>query len=111
MLTRHRRVTSVTEVPALSLHNRLPASRTSRRETSSSNATRTQPHTVTAETRHSYITHLIEFDYPEKFVSTQVGHTFAATTAIYTGVSDEYRNRMLRRSLSRHSALWEGDDA
>lgn len=61
--------------------------------------------------RHSYITHLIEFDYPEKFVSTQVGHTFAATTAIYTGVSDEYRNRMLCRSLSRHCELWEGDDA
>lgn len=59
--------------------------------------------------RHSYITHFIEFDYPEKFVSTQVGHTYAATTAIYTGVSDEYCNRMLRRSLSRHSELWEGD--
>ncbi len=111
MLTRHRRVTSVTEVPALSLHNRLPASRTSRRETSSSNATRTQPHTVTAETSRSYITHLIEFDYPEKFVSTQVGHTYAATTAIYTGVSDEYRNRMLRRSLSRQSKLWERDES
>jgi integrase len=61
--------------------------------------------------RHSYITHLIEFDYPEKFVSTQVGHTYAATTAIYTGVSDEYRNRMLRRSLSRQSKLWEGDES
>lgn len=23
------------------------------------------------------------------------------------GVSDDYRNRMLRRSLSRHSELWE----
>ncbi|WP_419423140.1 tyrosine-type recombinase/integrase [Rhodococcus opacus] len=25
--------------------------------------------------RHSYITHLTEFDYPEKFVSTQAGHS------------------------------------
>lgn len=57
--------------------------------------------------RHSYITHLVEFDYPEKFVSTQVGHTYAATTAIYTGVSDEYRNRLLLRALSRHPDLWE----
>lgn len=57
--------------------------------------------------RHSYITHLVEFDYPEKFVSTQVGHTYAATTAIYTGVSDEYRNRLLRRALDRHPDLWE----
>lgn len=57
--------------------------------------------------RHSYITHLVEFDYPEKFVSSQVGHTYAATTAIYTGVSDEYRNRLLQRSLSRYPDLWE----
>ena len=57
--------------------------------------------------RHSYVTHLVEFDYPERFVSTQVGHSYAATTAIYTGVSDEYRNRLLRRSLHRHPELWE----
>lgn len=57
--------------------------------------------------RHSYVTHLVEFDYPEKFVSTQVGHTYAATTAIYTGVSDEYRNRLLQRALGRHRQLWE----
>ena len=57
--------------------------------------------------RHYYVTHLVEFDYPEKFVSTQVGHTYAATTAIYTGVSDEYRNRLLQRALGRHPELWE----
>lgn len=57
--------------------------------------------------RHSYVTHLVEFDYPEKFVSTQVGHAYAATTAIYTGVSDEYRNRLLRRALSRYPELCE----
>lgn len=56
--------------------------------------------------RHSYVTHLVEFDYPEKFVSVQVGHAYAATTAIYTGVSDDYRNRLLQRSLSRHPELW-----
>jgi site-specific recombinase XerD len=55
--------------------------------------------------RHSYITHLVEFDYPEKFVSTQAGHTYAATTAIYTGVCDEYRSRLLRRALGRHPEL------
>jgi site-specific recombinase XerD len=58
--------------------------------------------------RHSYVTHLIEFDYPQRFVQDQVGHEYASTTAIYTGVSDEYRNRLLRRSISRRSAgLWE----
>ncbi|MFZ4142739.1 tyrosine-type recombinase/integrase [Streptomyces griseoincarnatus] len=34
--------------------------------------------------RHSYITHLIEFGYPERFVQDQVGHRYASTTAIYT---------------------------
>ena len=60
--------------------------------------------------RHSYVTHLVEFDYPEKFVSLQVGHGYASTTAIYTGVSDEYRNRLVQRSLKeRHPELWEGE--
>jgi site-specific recombinase XerD len=50
--------------------------------------------------RHSYVTHLIEFDYPEKFVSAQVGHSYAASTAIYSGVSDEYRNAMSWPSMT-----------
>jgi site-specific recombinase XerD len=48
--------------------------------------------------RHSYVTHLIEFDYPERFVQEQVGHQYASTTAIYSGVSDEYRNRLVQRA-------------
>jgi integrase/recombinase XerD len=61
--------------------------------------------------RHSYVTHLVEFDYPEKFVSLQVGHEYASTTAIYTGVSDEYRNRLIQRSLkNQHPELWEADE-
>jgi site-specific recombinase XerD len=58
--------------------------------------------------RHSYVTHLVEFDYPERFVQEQAGHSYASTTAIYTGVSDDYRNRLLRRALTDHdSRLWE----
>lgn len=58
--------------------------------------------------RHSYITHLIEFGYPERFVQDQVGHRYGSTTAVYTGVSLEYRNRLLDRSLrARHPELWE----
>ncbi len=60
--------------------------------------------------RHSMITHLVEFDYPERFVQDQAGHATASSTAIYTGVSDEYRNQLLRRKLTeRHASLW-GDD-
>ncbi|WP_328527036.1 tyrosine-type recombinase/integrase [Kribbella sp. NBC_00359] len=58
--------------------------------------------------RDSYVTHLIEFDYPERFVQEQVGHQYASTTAIYSGVSDEYRNRLVQRALrARHSELWD----
>jgi site-specific recombinase XerD len=58
--------------------------------------------------RHSYVTHLVEFGYPERFVQDQAGHAYASTTAIYTGVSDEFRNRLLRRALvERYGELWE----
>jgi site-specific recombinase XerD len=58
--------------------------------------------------RHSYVTHLVEFDYPERFVQDQAGHVYASTTALYTGVSDEYRNRLLTRALqARGAELWE----
>ena len=100
MLTRHRRVTSVTEVPALSLHNRLPASRTSRRETSSSNATRTQPHTVTAETSRPFVTHLTEDGVDRRFIQSQVGHECDSSTAIYTHVSSDFMNTMLQKALA-----------
>ncbi|MBK3629140.1 site-specific integrase [Streptomyces sp. MBT49] len=53
--------------------------------------------------RHSYITHLIEFGYPERFVQDQVGHRYGSTTALYTWVSDEFRNRLLEQSLQRQS--------
>lgn len=58
--------------------------------------------------RHSFVTHLVEFDYPEKFVQDQCGHSWGSTTAIYTGVSDEYRNRLVQRALNnRDTDLWE----
>jgi site-specific recombinase XerD len=50
--------------------------------------------------RHSYITHLLEAGFPERFVTEQVGHAYAATTAIYTGVSDDYKNRVLAKALA-----------
>jgi site-specific recombinase XerD len=62
--------------------------------------------------RHSYITHLLEFGYPERFVQDQAGHAHASTTAIYSGVGDEFRNRLLTRALqARHGDLWQEEDA
>lgn len=51
--------------------------------------------------RHSYVTHLVEFGYPERFVTEQVGHTYASTTAIYTSVSNDFKNQTLRQAMGR----------
>lgn len=56
--------------------------------------------------RHSYVTHLLEFGYPERFVQDQCGHTYASSTAIYSGVGDEYRNRILLDGLRQTSPRW-----
>jgi site-specific recombinase XerD len=63
-------------------------------------ATRTQPHTATAGTRHSYVTHLTEDGADRRFVQEQAGHRYEASTAIYTHVSGDFMNTMLRRALS-----------
>lgn len=49
--------------------------------------------------RHSYVTHLIEFGYSERFVQDQVGHAHASTTAIYANVTDDFRRRAVIRAL------------
>ena len=51
--------------------------------------------------RHSYVTHLVEFGYPERFVQEQVGHAYASTTAIYASVSNDFKNKTLQAALSR----------
>ncbi|SEK61751.1 Site-specific recombinase XerD [Blastococcus sp. DSM 46786] len=51
--------------------------------------------------RHSYVTHLIEFGYPERFVTDQVGHLWGSTTAIYTSVSNDFKNKTLQAALAR----------
>jgi hypothetical protein len=35
------------------------------------------------------------------FVQQQVGHTWATTTAIYSGLSSDYKNQMLRQKLDK----------
>jgi integrase/recombinase XerD len=56
--------------------------------------------------RHSYVTHLIEFGYAERFVQEQVGHEQASSTSIYASVSSDFKNRVLKRALKN---LVEGD--
>jgi site-specific recombinase XerD len=52
--------------------------------------------------RHSYVTHLIEDGADPKFVQEQVGHLYASTTALYTGVSGDFMNTMMRKILDRN---------
>ncbi|MDQ1444682.1 MAG: integrase/recombinase XerC [Acidimicrobiaceae bacterium] len=51
--------------------------------------------------RHSYVTHLIEDGFEPLFVQQQVGHAWASTTAIYTGVGSDFKNKALREILDR----------
>ncbi|WP_261976574.1 tyrosine-type recombinase/integrase [Curtobacterium sp. B8] len=51
--------------------------------------------------RHSYATHLIEDGHDPMFVQRQLGHAYQSTTGIYTHVSAEFANRILRDALDR----------
>ncbi len=63
------------------------------------------PHSL----RHSYVTHLIEDGYDGLFVQQQVGHAWGSTTALYTGVSTDFKNRVLRASLDRAFGSEKGE--
>lgn len=53
------------------------------------------PHSM----RHSYVTHLTEDGVQRRFIQCQVGHEADSSTAIYTHVSDDFMNTMLRKAL------------
>jgi site-specific recombinase XerD len=93
-------VTSTTVDLALSPHERQSVSRTPRRESATSNATRVRPHTATAETRHTWVTHLTEDGVDRRFIQEAVGHRCDTSTAIYTHVSGDFMNTALRKALT-----------
>jgi hypothetical protein len=64
-------------------------------------ATRLGLHTVSAERRHTYASHLLEDGFDHLFVQQQLGHAWGPTTAVYTSVGADYKNRALRRALDR----------
>ena len=49
--------------------------------------------------RHSYVSHLVQNGVDPLFVQQQVGHSWASTTAVYTQVGADAKNRMLRAAL------------
>ncbi|MER6363815.1 tyrosine-type recombinase/integrase [Kitasatospora sp. NPDC001527] len=69
-------------------------------ESGHSMTTRTHAHTASAETRHSYVTHLTEDGGDRRFIQQQVGHECDSSTAIYTHVSDDFMNTALHKALA-----------
>jgi site-specific recombinase XerD len=63
-------------------------------------ATRTQPHTATADTSRSYVSHLTENGVDRRFIQCQVGHEVDSSTAVYTHVSGDFLNTALRKALA-----------
>jgi site-specific recombinase XerD len=51
--------------------------------------------------RHSYVTHLVEEGVDMEFVRQQVGHVYQSTTSIYTAVSGDFANTMMKQALQR----------
>ncbi len=58
--------------------------------------------------RHSYVTHLIEAGYDPMFVQQQVGHRYSSTTALYTSVSSDFKQKTIQRMIARRLAGREG---
>ena len=58
------------------------------------------PHGATPHClRHGYVTHLAELGWAAKFVQDQVGHSHAATTAVYMSVGDDFKDRLVRAAI------------
>jgi site-specific recombinase XerD len=51
--------------------------------------------------RRSYVTHMVEDGYDAFFIQQQVGHEHASTTSIYTGLSPDYRARVVGDAINR----------
>jgi len=61
--------------------------------------------------RHTYITTLLERGWPLALVQEQSGHSHAATTGIYTALSDDFKNRWIYRVVGGPFTLAEDKDA
>ena len=75
--------------------------------TSLTSLNRPSPGTLRNSVQITYVSHLIEDGADPLFVQQQAGHSWASTTATYTTVGQDARNRMLRAALAR---AFEGED-
>ncbi|MGQ9408257.1 tyrosine-type recombinase/integrase [Mycolicibacterium gilvum] len=59
--------------------------------------------------RHSYTTHLLEAGYDPLFVQQQLGHSYASTTALYTSVGSDFKQRVVQQMIARRLRMEEAD--
>ncbi|WP_226838551.1 tyrosine-type recombinase/integrase [Brevibacterium aurantiacum] len=52
--------------------------------------------------RHSYATHLAEEGFDPRFIQEQMGHQWGTTTGIYTHVTGNFMNTMMRQALEKN---------
>ncbi|MCA1677793.1 MAG: tyrosine-type recombinase/integrase, partial [Actinobacteria bacterium] len=64
------------------------------------------PHSL----RHSYVTHLHEDGFDPLFIKEQVGHRFMSTTALYTAVSSDFKDRTLSAAIAAQLKTALGQD-
>ena len=55
---------------------------------------------IQAVNKPPYVSHLTENGVDRRFIQVQVGHECDSSTAIYTHVSDDFMNTMLKKALS-----------
>ena len=89
-------VMSITNDLALSPHDRRSASQPPRRESATSNATRTRPHTVSAETRHTFATAMAEAGVDLAVMQALLGHAHVDTTARYIHLAPTHVRKEIR---------------
>ncbi|QOT15318.1 tyrosine-type recombinase/integrase [Paenarthrobacter sp. YJN-5] len=61
--------------------------------------------------RHFYVTHLVEAGYDAAFVQTQVGHSYASTTGLYTSASSDFKQKTVQQMIARRIANLEDPGA
>jgi len=68
------------------------------------------PEELTLHTlRHSYVTHLIEAGYDPLFIQQQVGHSYSSTTALYTSVSADFKQKTIQKMIAQRLRSGDGE--
>jgi hypothetical protein len=89
LLTQHAAVKPIADAPALSPRKQQPASRTPHRESTTSDTTRTRPHTATAEKSHSSACRLINRGVSQEVVRVLLDRETDRVSAPYARITGQ----------------------